>query len=155
MAGARWYAVGREEPEHVLTTGNVLVANPRGTRAGSATGSITSITSPRPASAVDGTDALEVARASRPLWHGHLARALLRLLLALDRPVSPGAEEDFPAAGAGRPRHSGRDARATNFSPPSAEEAKPFNSCVAKPTLCHVRRERCRIPSRHDGMVIT
>src|SRR5271157_2045148 len=79
------------------------------------------------------TEALEVARASRPLWHGHLARALLRLLLALHRPAFPGVEKDFPAAGAGRSRHSGRDARATNFSPPSAGEAKAFNVYVAHP----------------------
>src|SRR5208337_2000579 len=95
--------------------------------------STTPITSPRPASAVDGTDAFEVARASRPLWHGHLARALLRLLLALHRPAFPGVEKDFPAAGAGRSRHSGRDARATNFSPPSAGEARAFNVHAAHP----------------------
>ena len=125
--------LGREEPERVLTIGSLLIPNPEGARVGSARASITPITSPRPASAVDGTEALEVARASRPLWHGHLARALLRLLLALGRPVFPGVEEDFRAAGAGRSRHSGRDARATNFSPPSAGEAKAFNVYVPQP----------------------
>jgi len=133
VAGASRLPVGREEPEHVPPIGNLLIPNPEGARAGSSTGSIASITSPTSPAAVDGTEALEVARASRPLWHGHLARALLRLLLALGRPVSPGAEEDFPAAGAGRSRHSGRDARATNFSPASAGEAKASNVYVAHP----------------------
>jgi hypothetical protein len=105
----------------------------------------------------------EVARASRPLGHGHpfaalricdffdclrkqglktkdlsalkrptnqkksqtlragSARALLRLVLALARPLFPGVEGNFPAAGAGHSRHSGRDAGGTNFLPPSAD----------------------------------
>ena len=50
--------LGREEPGRALTIGNVLVPNPGGARAGSATGSITSITPPRPASAVHEAEAL-------------------------------------------------------------------------------------------------
>jgi hypothetical protein len=34
-----------------------------------------------------------VARASRPLWRGHHARALLRLVLVLDRSLSQGSRE--------------------------------------------------------------
>ena len=73
-----------------------------------------------------------VARASRPLWHGppfaplkaSFARAYLRLVLTVDKPHFPGVKGNFMAAGARRSCHSGRDARATNFSPPSGGEAK-------------------------------
>ncbi len=68
----------------------------------------------------------EVARASRPLWHGHpfatlipgSTRALLRPTLGMDRPLFPVVEEGLLPAGAGRARHSGRDARVTPLSLP-------------------------------------
>ena len=50
--------LGREEPGRALTIGYVLAPNPGGARAGSSTGSITSITPPRPASAVHEAEAL-------------------------------------------------------------------------------------------------
>ena len=50
--------LGREEPGRALTIGYVLAPNPRGARAGSGTGSITSVTPPRPASAVDEAEGL-------------------------------------------------------------------------------------------------
>src|SRR5208337_4240827 len=67
----------------------------------------------------------QVARASRlpRLRDGHpfaapragSARALLALVSSPARPYLPGVELDFPAAGTGRSRDSGRDARAKNY----------------------------------------
>jgi len=68
-----------------------------------------------------------VARVSRPLWRGHPARTLCSPDLALNGPLFPGAEGGFLAAGAGRSRHSGRDARATNVWPLSEGKAEAFN----------------------------
>ena len=47
----------------------------------------------------------EVGRASRPLWHGHPARALLRLVLVFGRPLFPRGKTGLRAAGVGRSRH--------------------------------------------------
>jgi hypothetical protein len=63
-------------------------------------------------------DPSAVARASRPLWRGHHACALSRLAWGCDGPLFKG-ELRFLHAGAARSRNSGRDARATTFSPES------------------------------------
>ena len=66
-----------------------------------------------------------VAWASRPLVRGHPARAL---------------------AGAGRSRHSGRDAHVTGFSRPSSGSANTFHFYVAHPSRSGPRQTpACRI----------
>jgi hypothetical protein len=81
-----------------------------------------------------------LARAPRPLWRGHpfaplragSARALLRLIWGCGGPLFKGGLS-FLQAGAGRSRHSGRDARATTYSPESRRKPKALHFCVPPP----------------------
>jgi hypothetical protein len=93
----------------------------------------------------------DVARASRPLWHGHPARAFLRLVLAVDGPLFPVVKGDFMAAGAGRSRHSGRDARATNDQQDCTPrgERSIIIECKARPRECSSATVTARWRSEH------